>query len=221
MLQKGANPNVRIKIDDPKFEQGVNGGTFYYVSNPPDVAVAVSTLNWDGATAFWVAAKNADAPYMRLLAKYGADPLMPNRVKVTPLMAAAGAGFMQGEHPGSEADALEAAQVALELGNDVNAVADFGAAEDKADLRFSGQRGANSIVELLVAKGARLDVKTREGWTPFNIADGIQIGGTLKNSPATAALLRKLMTEKGLPVEEYHYEDNARFKAVGAGGGAR
>ena len=165
-----------------KFSQGAKGNTFYYVSTPPDFAIALSTLNWDGATAFWIAAKNADAPYMRLLASYGADPLLTNRVHVTPLMAAAGAGFMQGEHPGSEADALEATKVALELANDVNAVAKFDDGEERADLSFSGmtalhgaaQRGANSIVRLLVERGAKLDVKTREGWTPFNIADGIR-----------------------------------------------
>ena len=215
LLDRGADPNVRIQLNDPKFERGAGGATFYYVANPPDVAVAVSTLNWDGATPFWVAAKNADAPFMRLLAEYGADPLLSNRVNVTPLMAAAGAGFMQGEHPGTELEALEAVKVAIELGNDVNAIADFGD-DDRADLRFAGttalhgaaQRGANSIVRLLVEEDARLDVKTREGWTAFNVADGVQIGGTLKNSPATATLLRELMAARGIPVEEYRYEDS-------------
>ena len=217
LLDEGADPNVRINIEDPKYTRGTAAfsGTFYYVVNPPDVALAVSTLNWDGATPFWVAAKNADVPFMRLLAAHGADPLLPNRVNVTPLMAAAGAGFMQGEHPGTELEALEAVRLAIDLGNDVNAIADFGAWE-RADLRFSGltalhgaaQRGANSIVQLLVDHGVRLDLKTREGWTAFNVADGIQIGGTLKNSPATAALLRQLMDERGIEVELYRYEDN-------------
>jgi len=208
LLEKGANPNVVFETEDPPFEQGSKEATFYYVSNPPDVAIAVSTLNWDGATPFWVAAKNADAPYMRLLADFGADPLQPNRVNVTPLMAAAGAGFMQGEHPGTEAQAFEATKLALELGNDINAIADYGD-WNRADLRFDGltalhgaaQRGASSIVQYLVDRGARLDIKTREGWTPFIVADGLQIGGTLKNSPETADLLEKLMIERGLIVD--------------------
>ena len=46
-------------------------------------------------------------------------------------MAAAGLGYWDGESPGpntgtSEAEALEAVKLALELGNDVNAVTDFG-----------------------------------------------------------------------------------------------
>ena len=228
LLDKGADPNVRINIEDPKYTRGTAAlsGTFYYVVNPPDVAVAVSTLNWDGATPFWVAAKNADAPFMRLLAAHGADPLLPNRVGITPLMAAAGSGFMQGEHPGTELEALEAARLAIELGNDVHAIADFGEEEERADLRFSGvtalhsaaQRGANSIVQLLVDHGVRLDLKTREGWTAFNIADGIQIGGTFKNTPATAALLRELMAERGIEVELYRYEATFEDNFVTTGG---
>ena len=214
LLAKGANPNARFKVEDPKYSRGASGNTFYYVTNPPDFALSVSTLNWDGATPLWLAAKNADAPYMRLLAEHGADPQATNRVSVTPLMAAAGAGFMQGEHPGTEAEALETTKVALELGNAIHAVAKYHDDEERADYRFSemtalhgaAQRGANSIVKLLVERGARLDAKTREGWTPFNIADGIQIGGTFKNSPDTAALLRSLMTERGLKVEEIHLD---------------
>ena len=221
LLEAGANPNLRFAIEDPPYEQGADGNTFYYVANPPDFALSVSTLNWDGATPFWLAAKNADAPLMRLLVAHGADPRIPNRVNVTPLMAAAGAGFMQGESPGTEAEALEATLLALELGNDVNATADFDEGEERADLRFSGttalhgaaQRGANSIVQLLIDRGARLDVKTRERWTPFNVADGIQIGGTFKNFPETAELLRGLMTERGLPIEEIRFDN---FAAAGA-----
>ena len=220
LLAAGANPNVRFTTEDPKYEQGADGNTFYYVSNPPDFALSVSTLNWDGATPFWLAAKNADVPLMRLLVAHGADPHMPNRVNVTPLMAAAGAGFMQGESPGTEAEALEATRLALELGNDVNARAHFAADEERADLRFSGttalhgaaQRGANAIVHLLVERGARLDVETSEGWTPFNVADGIQIGGTFKNYPETADLLRQLMADRGLPVEEIRFDN---FVAAG------
>jgi ankyrin repeat protein len=223
LLDMGASPNARFKVEDPTYSRGASGNTFYYVTNPPDFALSVSTLNWDGATPFWLAAKNADAPYMRLLASHGADPLATNRVNVTPLMAASGSGFMQGEHPGTEAEALEAAKLAIELGNDIQAVAKFNDDEERADYRFSemtalhgaAQRGANSIVTLLVERGARLDAKTREGWTPFNIADGIQIGGTFKNSPDTAALLRTLMTERGLKVEEIHLDT---FTAAGKAG---
>ena len=61
---------------------------------------------------------------------------MPTRVcttvqNVTPLMAAAGLGTWAGETPGPlngtpEVERLEAVKLALALGNDINAVADFG-----------------------------------------------------------------------------------------------
>ena len=37
---------------------------------------------------------------MRLLVRHGADPLTPTRQRITPLMAAAGVGFWDGESPG-------------------------------------------------------------------------------------------------------------------------
>ncbi len=55
-------------------------------------------------------------------------------------------------------------------------------------------------VELLVAAGARLDVTNDRGWTPLRIADGVAITASIHASPETAALLRRLMTERGLPV---------------------
>ena len=60
---------------------------------------------------------------MRFLAELGADPLLPNADDATPLIAAAGLGTRSpGEDAGTESEVVEALQVALELGNDINAV---------------------------------------------------------------------------------------------------
>ena len=60
---------------------------------------------------------------MRLLAALGADPLLPNADNATPLIAAAGLGTRSpGEDAGTEEEVVEAVQVALDLGNDINAV---------------------------------------------------------------------------------------------------
>ena len=63
---------------------------------------------------------------MRLLVDHGADPKINTEVGVTPLMAAAGLDYYEGESPGPltgvpEAERLEAVKLALELGNDINA----------------------------------------------------------------------------------------------------
>jgi uncharacterized protein len=55
----------------------------------------------EGATAFFLAAKAADVALMRLLVASGADPLLPTTQGVTPLAAAAGVGYCQGESPGT------------------------------------------------------------------------------------------------------------------------
>lgn len=126
LLKDGANPNARIAWKENKF--GKEGGT---ARNPPNIQLGRHFLSYVGATPFYVAAKNGDILYMRLLAKYGADTRMGTNAGVTPLMVAAGLDYWEGEAPGpfagvSEAERLEAVKFALESGNDVNAHADFG-----------------------------------------------------------------------------------------------
>jgi ankyrin repeat protein len=203
LLDKGANPNVRIALVDPNYRPSL----LYFAKRPADLSIERNYLGWDGATPFWLAARHADVEYMRLLASRGADPTIPTRLNITPLMAAAGAGFQQGGSPGTDAEALEATRMALELGNDVNAVADYGGVEN-TDPRFDGltalhgaaTRGAVEVIRLLVSHGARLDAQTKEGWTPFNIADGIFIGGTFKGNPVAAEVLKQMMVERGITV---------------------
>ena len=57
-------------------------------------------LSYIGATPFYVAAKNGDAPLMRLLADHGANPTTPTKAGITPLMVAAGLDYWEGETPG-------------------------------------------------------------------------------------------------------------------------
>ena len=147
-------------------------------------------MNRIGATPFVLAAKAADPAFMRLLLDHGADPTLESKDHTTALMAAAGIGFWQAESPGSEGEALDAVNLTLQLGANVRAAND----EGFTALHGAAVRGANSIVQLLVDKGAQLDAKTKkEGWTPLAITDGVFIANTYKAQPHTAALLRKLM----------------------------
>jgi ankyrin repeat protein len=149
-------------------------------------------MNRIGATAFLLAAKAADAPMMRFFLEHGADPKITAKDGTTTLMAAAGIGYWQAESNGTEAEAMDAVKLALELGDDVNAANDAG----YTALHGATVRGANSIVQLLADKGAKLDAKTnKEGWTALAIADGVFIANTYKAQPHTAALLRKLMAD--------------------------
>jgi ankyrin repeat protein len=160
--------------------------------------VGVTALNMLGATPFLMAARSADAPLMRLLASLGANPLLPNQDGTTPLMAAAGVGtHSPGEDPGSEAEVLEAVSVALELGNDPNAVDKNG----NTAMHGTAYKQVKSVVPFLVAHGADIDVwnrKNMQGWTPLRIAAGVFRGGMFRFSDPTADQFREVMAAAGV-----------------------
>jgi ankyrin repeat protein len=142
-----------------------------------------------GATPFLLAAKAADLELMRVLVANGADPLMSTEGDATPLMVAAGVGIWQtGESPGTNAEALDAVKLALQLGGDVKAVD----ANGDTALHGAAYRGADDIVQFLVDNGAQLDVINERGWTPLRIAEGVVYPNTFNRRPEMAMLLRKL-----------------------------
>jgi ankyrin repeat protein len=236
LLDHGANPNARIDWQERPF--GKEGGTS---RNPPLIQLGRHYLTFSGATPFYLAARNGDVPYMRLLAEYGADPKMPNVLGITPLIAACGLDYWEGESAGpytgtSEVERLEAVKLAIELGNDINTAAVFGdykmegdpeymllyyplnmnqlASKVPGDPRWSGSTPLHaavvsnqpSIVQYLVDHGAKLDTKTKSGWTPLMMAGGVFFANAKKEFPAAAAILKKAMAEQGMlaasPVQE-------------------
>lgn len=160
--------------------------------------VGLSSLNTKGATPFLLAARTGDAELMRLLAKLGADPLLPNEDNTTPLMVAAGVGTRSpGEDAGTDAEVLEAVKVARELGNDPNAVDKNG---DTA-MHGAAYKQVAAAARYLLDNGAKIEIfnrKNSHGWTPLRIADGVHRGMNLRASPETAAVLRKAMTAAGV-----------------------
>jgi len=225
LLEHGANPNARIMLRERPF--GREGTT----RNPPLIHLGRHLLTFSGATPFYLAARNGDAPYMRLLADHGADPKMPNVLGITPLMVAAGLDYWEGESAGpytgvSEAERLEAVKLAIQLGNEINAAADFGdykmdgtpeymllyyphnmgelASKVPGDPRWSGSTalhaavvsGQASIVQYLVDRGAKLDAKTKSGWTPLMLTGGVFFANAKKEFPAAAAIIKKAMAEQ-------------------------
>lgn len=233
LLKHGANPNVRIAWQEIPFDR--DDGE---VKSPPNIRVGRDYISLVGATPFYLAAKNGDVELMRLLVKHGADPLLPTVQNVTPLMAAAGLGTWAGETPGPlngtpEVERLEAVKLALSLGNDINAAADFGdypivgdpielftsypknleqlPKTALGDMRWSGSTALHgaattnqqSIIRYLVDNGAKLDARNKLGWTPLMVAEGGQFGATVKEFPEAAALIRKLMLDRGMNPDLY------------------
>jgi len=128
-------------------------------------------------------------------------------------LVAAGIGWVEGvtyEH--SRAANVEAVKLLLELGLDVNSANRDG----RTPLMGAALKGRSEVVQLLVDKGARLDTRDHGSrdtdtsvskiaghtWQALDYADGLVRVGVQSavTHPDTAALLRKLMTERGLPV---------------------
>jgi ankyrin repeat protein len=150
-----------------------------------------------GATPFFLAALTADAELMKTLVALGADPKLTNVENSTPLMVAAGlATRSPGEDAGTESEVLEAVQVALELGADINAVDNNG----ETAMHGAAYKNLPKVVKFLAARGAKIDVWNREdkfGWTPLAIAIGYRFGN-FKPSADTEAAVREVMIAAGV-----------------------
>lgn len=175
LVAKGADPNARV------------------TQRPP---VGVSELNMKGGTPFLLAARTADAELMRVLVELGGDPLLRNENDSTPLMVAAGLGTAApGEDPGTELEVLEAVELALELGNDINAVDDHG----ETAMHGAAYKHVPRVVQYLAEHGAEVAVWYQEndyGWTPITITQGIHRGMSIISSRETEAALQKLLEKQ-------------------------
>jgi ankyrin repeat protein len=154
-----------------------------------------------GATPFFLAAVSGDAPLMRLLGAAGADPGLTAEGDVPALVAAArsactGSCEFQAANldldPEKEQAALDAVQVAVELGADVNAAND----EGYTAMHMAAFTGADRIVQFLADRGARIDVQNELGETPWSMAAGLspvlRYRGQYGSHETTAKLLLKL-----------------------------
>ena len=158
-------------------------------------------LNELGATPFLLAALTADAGLMKTLAALGADPMLSNADDSTPLMVAAGlATRSPGEDAGTESEVLEALEVALELGADVNGVDRNG----ETVMHAAAYKNLPKVVKFLAARGARIELwnqPNKFGWTPLAITTGYRFGN-FKPSPDTDKALREVMIAAGVTPPE-------------------
>jgi ankyrin repeat protein len=194
LLERGADPNARLKRQPPyraKLDRGND------------------TMLGPGTTAFLRAAKAADLPAMKLLLEHGADPLLgPTRSGITPLMAAAGLGTQEQDTTGrykTQAQAIDAIQLLIDRGIDVNAAANDG----RTALHGAALQGYDDIIKFLAAKGAALDVKDKNGFTPLDTALGRAGGfgfsgkeGVVREG--TAAVIRELLGPNAPQTEAPH-----------------
>jgi ankyrin repeat protein len=182
IVKRGANVNFRLAKG---------------ASKQPDTSSRIET---DGATPFLFAADRSDVPLMRLLVELGADPLLPNFNNTTPLMAAAGLGTTEPlEEAGEENEAVEAVNMLLDLGADINAVNNEG---DTA-MHGAAYNIYPRVVELLGKRGADPQIwgkPDKFGRTPLFLAEGYA-GRLPRPDLPTIEAVTKLMRAAGLSTE--------------------
>jgi ankyrin repeat protein len=196
LLEKGANPNAAIKENT--------------------LTRTIFTMQWfyeNGATPFIRAAQSSDTQLMSLLLKYGADPKAVTAYGDNALTAAAGIGWVDGvTYERSAKDNVEAVRMLLDLGLDPNSAN----AEGRTPLMGAALKGRTEVIQLLVDRGARLDARDRGSrdthipgatiagltWQALDYAEGLVRVGVQSavERPEAAALIRKLMAERGMTV---------------------
>jgi uncharacterized protein len=193
LLDKGADVNARITE-----------------STETRTVFTNQWLNEDGATALLRAAQSGDLALLKLLVARGGDPKINTRLGVTPLAVAAGIGWVEGvtrEH--STMETVEVVRYLLSLGISPDFQADTG----RVALHGAAHKGATEVVRVLVAAGARMDVRdfgntdnrgspelSAHTWLPIDYADGLVRVGVQSAipHPETARVLRELMLKAGL-----------------------
>jgi uncharacterized protein len=182
IVKRGANVNLQLPKGAPR---------------QPNTS---SKIELEGATPFLIAADRSDVPLMRLLVELGADPLLPNLNNTTPLMAAAGLGTTEPlEEAGEETEALEAVNMLLDLGADINALNNDG---DTA-MHGAAYNIYPRVVELLAKRGADPQIwknPNKFGRTPLFIAEGYA-GRLPRPDKPTIEAVTKLMLAAGISTE--------------------
>ena len=174
LLSSGADPNARVTKGTPVRRASVDYGiSGYFV----------------GGTPLWLAARHAEPEIMRLLGSSGADAPTESEDGTTLLQAAlqgrrraeVGITVDQAE---AEERTMEGVTLALDLGSDVNRAGAGG----NTPLHNAALRQLDSLVQLLVEKGASLEAENDSGRTPLSLV----------RSPdaSTAVLLRELGATK-------------------------
>ncbi len=196
LLEKGADPNKKVKDNT--------------------LTRTIFTMQWffeDGATPFIRAAQSSDTELMKLLLQYKADPKAVTALGDNALTVSGGIGWVEGvTYERSHKENFEAMKMLLDLGLDPNHANN----EGRTALMGAAMKGRPDVIQLLVDRGAKLDAHDKgnrdtdkvssaaagKTWQAIDYAEGLVRVGVQSAvmRPEAAALIRKLMAERNMPV---------------------
>jgi len=168
LLAHGANVNARMTKRQPSFATGYTDCV--------------------GATPLLLAASVDDVEMMRILLAAGADPKIVTATNATAIMAATGLNHGIGESLVTEAQAMDAVKLLLDLGLDPKGETTFG----ENALFGPAYRGWNSLLAQLIDLGVNVNAVSKAGTTPYRAANGQgdRLGGVLVNKEGVDLLLK-------------------------------
>lgn len=210
LLERGANPNMQLKLRPPYRNAVFDRGSDNPLSN--------------GATPLLRAARSADVAAVKLLLEHGALVDLPNASGHTPLLVVSGiewpADPTRGRYKTEEAS-IETLQLLLDAGADINAVtgdpavrpqagaeeADRSAglapggrgsvfADGQTALHAAAKVGWNKIIKFLIDSGIAQEVRDSAGRTPFDLAMGRYSAGFLQPPPDPLLETGRLLQEE-------------------------
>ena len=205
LLAKNADVNVRVCGTQSTATTCVGDSTETRTN------FTMQWLNEDGATPFLRAAQSSDVELMKLLLAYGADPKIATQRNVTALAVAAGIAWVEGvTYETSREENFETVKMLLDLGIDPNIHDEDG----RTSLHGAAHKGRNEIIQMLVDHGGDLEAHdngsrdTVNGamkgmtWIPVHYSEGLVRVGVQSAiaHPETTVFIKKLMTDKGLPI---------------------
>ncbi len=171
LIDNGANPNVQALKRKLWFSPSSHDQTW---------------VDPRGSTPFFRAAASSDVEAMKVLVERGADPNLPSAGGTTPLIVAAGLGWVGNFSTNAPGQWMNAVKFCIEHGADVNAVD----AKGYTPLHGAAVRGDNEMITYLVGKGAKVTAVNKAGDTVADMANGPFEHAT--PHPDTVAMLEKL-----------------------------
>lgn len=187
LLEKGANPNLSVKIFPPVREIAYDRANDYNVMNA-------------GATPIQHAAYMGDTEMMRLLLEFNADWTQANVHGVSPMIALTSKSTNENTRSSgkTEVDVMQGLDILIGAGADIN---QKGGRNGETPLHISARMNWQTVVTFLAENGADLYAEDDRGLIPLDYstgkADTMSLGSfdVVGELPEMAALLEKLMAD--------------------------